>query len=294
MKRVGAILALIALIMVFSTSMGFAGGNTFELEKTYPADGSKGASIDNLSVKLYFSTSMTAEVLGDLNADAITLCDEEGNTLPLRVLYPEKEDGVILVLLDTAYDADGDGTVDTPSIASNTEYTLVVSADLVDDDGETLGEEVSISFTTINQNINSYISMAMMILMFGGMMFFSVKSNQKKEAKENENKESKVNPYKEAKRTGKSVEEIVEKDQKNKAKKAAKAAAKAAKAGADEEWIDINTYRVKAPRPISAGGSTYITGRKAIAEAKKAEAAAKKAAKSQHKNVKKGQGKKKK
>ena len=38
-------------------------------------------------------------------------------------------------------------------------------------------------------------------------------------------KEEKVNPYKEAKRTGKSVEEIVAKDEKPKAKKAAKEAA---------------------------------------------------------------------
>ena len=61
------------------------------------------------------------------------------------------------------------------------------------------------------------------------------------------------------------------------------------------EWIDVNTYRVARKRPISEGGGTYITGRKALAEAKAAEAAARKAQKAAAKrNVKKGKGRKKK
>ena len=38
-----------------------------------------------------------------------------------------------------------------------------------------------------------------------------------------------------------------------------------------EEIEDNGNHRVKGPRPISAGGSTYITDRKAEAEARKAE-----------------------
>ena len=62
---------------------------------------------------------------------------------------------------------------------------------------------------------------------------------------------------------------------KEQAKKAAKQAKKAAKHSADEEEyeeiVDNGNHRVKGPRPISASGSTYITGRKAAAEARKAE-----------------------
>ena len=52
-------------------------------------------------------------------------------------------------------------------------------------------------------------------------------------------------------------------------------------------------YRVKGPRPIAAAGGTYITGRKAIAEARKAEEEERKARQQQYK-AKKGKGKKKK
>ena len=118
----------------------------------------------------------------------------------------------------------------------------------------------------------------------------------KKEAEKQQaaRKEEKVNPYKEAKRTGKSVEEIVEQDQKNKAKQAEKAARKAAREAEDyDDYPEEGVYRVKGPRPIASAGGRYITGRKALAEAKKAEEEARKA-QQKHYNAKKGKGKKKK
>ena len=56
---------------------------------------------------------------------------------------------------------------------------------------------------------------------------------------------------------------------KQEAKAAKRAAAEAVEEEEEEE--DNGNYKVKGPRPISEGGSTYITGRKALTEAKKAE-----------------------
>ena len=47
--------------------------------------------------------------------------------------------------------------------------------------------------------------------------------------------------------------------------------AKKAEAEEDDEEEDDGNYHVKGPRPISAAGAKYKTGRKALAEAKKAE-----------------------
>ena len=60
------------------------------------------------------------------------------------------------------------------------------------------------------------------------------------------------------------------------AKKAAKEAKKASRKNNDDddddyEDEDNGNYKVKGPKPVSAGGSSFITGRKAIAEAKRAE-----------------------
>ena len=91
MKRAGKILSLVTLIVVLSTSLCFAGELT--LKESYPKDGATGASIENLGVKLYFDSSMTAEKAGKVNADVFTLTGPDGKKLPTRVLYPEKEDG---------------------------------------------------------------------------------------------------------------------------------------------------------------------------------------------------------
>ena len=294
MKRVGKILSLVMLMVVLSTSLGFAG--TLNLMETYPADGATGTAIENVSVKLYFDTDFTEEKVGKENADAFKLFGPDGTKLPIRVLYPPKEDGVVLVLLDTTYDGDGDGKADYMNAVQNSEYKLVVSANLMDDEGNRLGQDKAVRFTTINQSLSMGVNMAMMTVMMVGMVVVSSKQTKKQvEEMKKQAAEEAFNPYKEAKRTGKSVQEVIALHEKEVAKKEAKEARKAAKDEDDEyEWIDINTYRVGKPRTVREGGSSYITGRKAIAEAKKAEEAARKAAKAaQKRNVKKGKGKKK-
>jgi hypothetical protein len=202
----------------------------------------------------------------------------------------------VLVLLDTTYDGDGDGKADYMNAVQNSEYKLVVSGNLTDDNGNILGQDKAIKFTTINQSLSMGVNMAMMTVMMVGMVVVSSKQTKKQvEEMKKQAAEEAFNPYKEAKRTGKSVQEVIALHEKEVAKKEAKEAKKAAKDEDDEyEWIDINTYRVGKPRTVREGGSSYITGRKAIAEAKKAEEEARKAAKAaQKRNVKKGKGKKK-
>ena len=294
MKRLAKILSLVTLIVVLSASLCFAG--TLELEETYPVDGSKGAAIENLSIKLYFDAEFTEEKVGTANRNCFTLYGPDGKKMPTRVLYPEKEAGVVLVLLDTTVDYDKDGTADYMTAEQNAEYKLVVSGDLRDDAGNVLGESKSVTFTTINQKATTAMNMILMTVMMGGMVVVSTKQAKKQMEEDRQKmKEDAFNPYKEAKKSGKSVEEVLALHEKEEAKKAAKQARKHKDEDDEYEWIDINTYRVARKRTVAEGGSSYITGRKAIAEAKKAEEAAKKAAKAEAKrNVKKGKGKKKK
>ena len=267
MKKKGAILAIAMLLIMLSTSLCFvAGGLT--IEETYPRDGSTGASIENLGVKIYFSQDMTESIVGEANKDGFQLMGPDGNRIPTRVLYNEKEEGVVLVLLDNTSDSD-------VQITGNTEYTLHISGDVVDDQGNTLGEDQEITFTTLNTSTNTLISVLMMVVMFGGMMVVGRKSAQKAD-EETKKRDDKVNPYKEAKRTGKSVEEIVEKDQKKKAKLAEKEAREAEKDDDDDDYYDddeVNKYRVARRHSASEAGSKYVAAKKEAAEQARARAA---------------------
>lgn len=266
MKRLSAVVTLIALLITMATSFCFA-DTGLTIEETYPKDGSKGASIENLGVKIYFSEDLTEEEVGKANKGAFQLYDSKGKKLPTKVLYNEKEKGVVLVLLDTKKDK-------KVRVESNSEYTLKISGDVVSDEGNTLGKDQKISFKTLNQGTNTMISMGMMVIMIGSMIVITTRSARKAGEEETRKREEKVNPYKEAKKTGKSVEEIVERDRKKK-EKAAKEAAKAAEKKAMEEAEyedddDVNKYKVARRRPASAAGSKYVAQVKKKAAEKRA------------------------
>lgn len=272
MKRIGAIVCLAALIVTMTASVCF-GAQSLKIVDQYPNDGQKNTTKDNMCVKLWFNNDMDSEELQKVNKDCFTITDPKGKKLPIKVYYNNPKDKKqIMVLADTAK------INTTKDIKDNTEYTLTISGKLQDKDGNVLGEDQKISFTTLNQGQSTKIYMIMMVVMMGGMFIFSSRQMKKQAAKDQEEgkvREEPFNPYKEAKKTGKSVEEVIAIHEKEMAKKAAKEAKKASHQKDDDdddyEEEDSGNYRVKGPKPVSAGGSSYITGRKAAAEAKRAE-----------------------
>ena len=107
-------------------------------------------------------------------------------------------------------------------VKNNSEYKLVIEKDFVDDNGNTLGKETTVSFKTFNQTLNTTINMVMMVIMFGGIMVVTIRQQHNKDDDDKVEKEksgeSTFNPYKEAKKTGKSVEEVIAEEKKRVAK----------------------------------------------------------------------------
>ena len=215
MKRISLIAILMSIMIMAASAFCFADGG-FDLVSSYPEDGQANTSMENLGVKLTFSNAMGSAEAAAANADKFKIYDEEGKTIPIRVLFGGKENdkGLVLVLADT----------DQGFVAkNNSEYKLVISGDLVDNEGNTLGADRTITFKTYNQRVNNMVNMAMMFVMFGGIMVLSLRqNNEKKEEEEPKDapKEAAFNPYKEAKRTGKTVEEVMEEQAKKEAKAA--------------------------------------------------------------------------
>ena len=204
------------------------------------------------------------------NKECFEIVDDEGKKLPIKVFYSPNDSKEVMVLLDATKKV---------RIKDNTTYTLKIDGSLTDNDGNTVGKDETIAFTTLNQKKNSTVYMIMMAVMFVGMFVFSSRQMKKQMAEQKEEKgekEEPFNPYKEAKKQGKSVEEVMAQHEKEVAKKEAKEARKhrhdsEIEDDDDEDELPAGHYRVKGPRPISAAGSTYKTGRKAEAEARKAE-----------------------
>lgn len=267
MKRIGVIVCLIIMAISMlapacfaanDKAAGIPGESNFKIVSSTPENGAKGVSVENLSVKIYFNTDMMpTKNIRKANLKQFKLVDEKGKKIPVKVYYSHKEEGLLMVVSDTI---NNDIT-----IKGDTEYTLKIGKDLQSADGTRLGKKESITFKTLDQSKSTTVYMVMMGVMIVGMVFFTSRS-AKKEAekkKQTSGRHETVNPYKEAKRTGKSVEEIVKKDEERKAKEAA-ALAKQREADAElEESMNpkmasvSSNKRVSAPRPISAAGSKY-------------------------------------
>ena len=256
MKR-GTLIALLTAIMIMICSaFSFAADDGLELLNSYPENGQTNTSMENLGVKLTFNHPINSDEAKAVDESKFKIVDEEGEEVPIQVLFSDDNDGLVLVV---AYSEEG-------FIAkNNSEYILTIDAGLVDNEGRTLEQAQTITFKTYNQTVNNAVNMGMMFIMFGGIMFLTLRQNKQKEEEQSEKKEEPkeaFNPYKEAKRTGKSIEEVKAEQAKMEEKLAKKKARKAKKKDADGEMLQEkkiencaellnNVYHVHAPAPIS-------------------------------------------
>ena len=270
MKRLGVIAATLLLFTLFQTAVCFAAG--LEIVNSYPRDGGTGLQPVNCAVKIYFNQDVSSADYITANNNCFSITDPENNELPVTVLHDTKDNTMVLVVLNDV-------------LQSDTEYKLTISGEFTASNGAMLEDDRTITFRTRNLKTDTNTSMVMMVVMFAGILFFSSKQ-MKRQAKKAAEKggDGKVNPYKVSKETGKPVTEIVKKTEKIRKKKADEEAKKRVQEDvyvADEDeyddadiWEEENdNIRVRRRRPISEGGSTYRSGKKA-----KAEAAAKKKA----------------
>jgi hypothetical protein len=264
MKKKSLIVLLVAMMIAMSTALVSADTDSdFKLVSSYPKDGQKNTSVENVGVKLRFNRDISSANAQKNNEKCVKIVGPDGKSIPIKVMTSTDEKGLMLVLADT--------NNKKFSVENNSKYTLVISGDLVDNDGNKLGTETKVTFKTFNQQLNTMINMGMMIVIFGGVMVMTVRNaNQQKEKKEEKDKKADAtfNPYHEAKRTGKSVEEVIAENK----KKEEKAAKKSKHKNVEEtEYVKDsklklseilpNVYSVSGPRPISVAGGKFKSSR---------------------------------
>ena len=248
MKR-KSIIALLAAIMVMASAVICFAETGLEITSSYPENGQKNTSMENLGVKIYFNNDVNDENIQDNNKTAVSLVDEKGEQVPIKVLFSQKDKKMMLAVADLN---DSDYRV-----LNNADYTLTITSNFTDNEGNTLGQDEKITFKTYNQKANNWVNMGMMAVMFGGLFLVSARSaNRREEEKETNTPAETFNPYKEAKRTGKSLEEVKAEQAKKQAKLDKKKSKKQA-AAAEEKHIENcaellnNVYHVHAPAPTN-------------------------------------------
>ena len=299
-KNIAALIAAAMAILMISAQASFAAD--FAIDHTYPEDGATNTTKENMCVKVFFTSDVGNKDSRAANKDAFKITNSKGKEIPSVIYYNKKDSKYALIHIDTTKVPQ----TGKNAIKDDTDYICTISGSFRDNEGNTLGEDQVIKFKTMNQGRSMMIYMVLMMVFMVAMVVFTVIQSRKQlmEAAE-AGDDSAFNPYKEAKRTGKTVEQVIREHEK-KGEKSGLAALLSGSSDEDDEGEELpeGHYRVKSPRPISAAGSEYKTGRKAEAEAEaakrekeKAERKAKGYTKKQKKEPetgKKGKGKSKK
>jgi hypothetical protein len=271
LKRALVCVALTAVFLMITampaaTALA-ADGASLSLTSSLPAKGAKNLQPQNVGIKLYFNGDVTDASVRKANEGCFKFTYKSGKKtkeLPVKAYSdPKSGKGYILAIVDTK-------DLKSKALESNKAYNLIVSGDLRSADGKTLGSDLTLNFKTVDQGASTQIYMLLMLGMVGAMIGMTIFQNKRKAraAEEVAAKGGKVNPYKLAKDkkiTVKEAMELIERDRQRRMKRLGIAEGKDEQAAAAEAVKPRDTKRVKAPRPISAAGSSYNMGRAVVA-----------------------------
>jgi len=137
------VLISILIICVFVSSISVYGEETKKplyLEETFPKDSSKDVPLDT-EIKLLFNKNVVNFTVKENNSTCFSIIDENNNEIPIDVIFPDDQieperKREIIIRPKEAFN-------------ENTTYTVKISANLMAKNGNTLGENLSFSFTTI-------------------------------------------------------------------------------------------------------------------------------------------------
>ena len=202
-KRLSKWLVVAVVINIMLCQAAFAAGGLV-LESAHPEDGGTGYFTTNQMARLVFSGDVSK-----MESDAY-----------FKVYGPENQEEELKIVSEPD-NPKRMNLVFIKELEQNAEYRIVIDKSLQDAEGNTLGEDVVITFRTKNTATDGVITMVLMGLMFGAIIFFTVRDQRKQMEEQRDTgkkKEQKVNPYKEAK---KEAEKIVAEKKKERKEKVA-------------------------------------------------------------------------
>ncbi len=228
-RRLAAVVLMAALAMVTlgATVVSADSSNGFELVRTTPKDGYNRVQAQNVMVKLYFNEDVNSTT--SANEENVMFTDNKGNDVEFQICSDSKQSKMIAILA-------------TDDLKVDKSYKVTISGNFVNNNGDTLGQEETVTFQTKTSG-GGLVYALLMVAMVVVMVFFTVREQRKRqedeEAAEGKPAPAKQkNPYKLAKEKGISVEEATRIINKEKAKEQKKIDKKLEKQKRREEKIE--------------------------------------------------------
>jgi hypothetical protein len=139
-KTLVLVIALTLLTSLFTLVQATEGNKPLFLDTASPEDGSSEIPVSQ-EIKLVFSKNVVNVSIKDINMTCFTMEDSEGNDVPIDIvmgddqIHPDEKRDITIKPIE--------------GLKEDMTYTIRISPEMVAKNGNTLGEEVSLSFSTI-------------------------------------------------------------------------------------------------------------------------------------------------
>jgi hypothetical protein len=171
MKRI----LVFSIIMVMMLSMtAFAGDNNGQslltITETIPVDGAKNIPVDQV-IKLSFSNNVINSSIRENNMACFKLVDSDDNDVTIEVFMDDDQihpDQKRIIKITP-----------TEGFAENMTYTLKINGDMSGKNGNTLGDELTVSFSTVSTGIDSNVITIAAIFIIALVVVFIRRSKAK-------------------------------------------------------------------------------------------------------------------
>lgn len=145
-KTLLLIMTIMLIFSLFSAAEATSGNKPLFLDISTPEDGASDIAIDQ-EIKLVFSKNVVNISVKDINMTCFSLEDSAGNNVPIEIvmgddqIHPDQKRDIMIKALE--------------DLKENMTYTVKISPDMMAKNGNTLGEEVTLSFSTISTESGS-------------------------------------------------------------------------------------------------------------------------------------------
>ena len=140
-KTLYLVITITLMISLFSVAEGTDGNKPLFLDTSTPEDGAADIPLDQ-EIKFVFSKNVVNLSIKENNLKCLTMEDSEGNDVPIEVvmgddqIHPDEKRYIIIKPVD--------------GLVENMTYTVIISPDMLAKNGNNLGEETTVSFSTIS------------------------------------------------------------------------------------------------------------------------------------------------
>lgn len=140
-KTLILLMALTLLLSVFTVAEATEGNKPLFLDTSTPEDGATDIPLEQ-EIKLVFSKNVVNLSVKDNNMNCFTMEDSDGNDVPIYIemgddqIHPDQKRDVVINPVE--------------GLKENLTYTIRISPDMLAKNGNNLGEEVTVTFSTIS------------------------------------------------------------------------------------------------------------------------------------------------